>query len=66
VTVASIKLEQSSAREVMSGTLPERVPVTALAQLFALHSSLSKVRERVPWPKARTTKRAEIFMLVLK
>jgi hypothetical protein len=40
VTVTTMKLEQSLAREVMSGTLPGRVPVTALAQLLALQVGL--------------------------
>jgi hypothetical protein len=40
VTVTTMKLEQSLAREVMSGTLPERLPVTPLAQLLALQVGL--------------------------
>lgn len=37
VTVTNMKLEQSAMREVTSGILPVRVPVTALAQLLASH-----------------------------
>lgn len=38
VTVTNMKLEQSFIREVMSGIFPVRVPVTARAQLLALHT----------------------------
>lgn len=38
VTVTSMKLEQSRRLDVMLGTLPSRVPVTARAQLLALHT----------------------------
>jgi hypothetical protein len=43
VTVTNIKLEQSSMREVTSGSLPDRVPVTALAQLLASHAVVAVV-----------------------
>ena len=48
VTVTSMKLEQSAAREVTSGIFPVRVPVTALAQLSALQLSLSGVTVKTP------------------
>jgi hypothetical protein len=63
VTVTTMKLEQSLAREVMSGTLPERVPVTALAQLLALQVGLLYVRERAPWPMASAKMKEKIFMV---
>jgi hypothetical protein len=54
VTVISIKLEQSALREDSEGTFPARVPVTALAQLSALHwLSLSQERTLGTIAKAR-------------
>lgn len=45
VTVTSIKLEQSSSLDVIGGILPATVPVTARAQLLALHFGLLKRKE---------------------
>jgi hypothetical protein len=67
VTVVNRKLEQSNCREVTSGILPVRVPVTARAQLFALQPSRWKTDARVT---AAATSRFKainiIFNLALK
>ena len=57
--VTCMKLEQSSIREVTSGTFPDRVPVTALAQLSALHS------ERTPWAIAKARIKDRSFIIVI-
>lgn len=56
MTVISMKLEQSLMREVSSGTFPARVPVTALAQLSALHA------ERAPWASAKAKIKDKSFI----
>jgi len=63
VTVISMKLEQSSAREVTSGIFPVRVPVTALAQLSALQLSLSGVTARPPWAMAKASMKDQNFIV---
>jgi hypothetical protein len=47
-----MKLEQSFWREVTSGILPDRVPVTALAQLLASQAVVT-LQERTPSAKAK-------------
>lgn len=68
MTVINMKLEQSSLRIDTSGNLPGRVPVTALAQLSALHSLRSKTLERAPWarPRARMQEKTFIVICVMK
>jgi hypothetical protein len=53
VTVTIMKLEQSAEREVTSGILPVRVPLTALAQLSATHSKRRGRLESRPEPASR-------------
>jgi hypothetical protein len=59
VTVIFMKLEQSSMREVTSGTFPDRVPVTALAQLSALHP------QRTPWAIAKARTKDKSFIIAV-
>jgi len=57
VIVILMKLEQSAIREVTSGTFPGRVPVTALAQLSALHP------QRTPWAIAKARMKEKSFII---
>lgn len=65
VTVVRWKLEQSAAREDTSGTFPGRVPVTALAQLSALHLSLSGVRVRAIWAIAKARMKDKSLIIAI-
>jgi hypothetical protein len=53
VIVTSMKLEQSASRDDTEGVFPGRVPVTALAQLSALHPFWSHERALGTMAKAR-------------
>ena len=63
VTVTCMKLEQSAMRELTSGTFPGRVPVTALAQLSALHPVV--VQERTPWAIAEARIKDKSFIFAI-
>jgi hypothetical protein len=65
VTVISMKLEQSAARDVTSGIFPVRVPVTALAQLSALQLSLSGVTAKPPWAMAKVRMKDQSFIIAV-
>jgi hypothetical protein len=62
VTVTCWKLEQSAIREVTSGILPVRVPVTARAQLLALHAVVAA--DRTPETKSNPVKADVRYMMV--
>lgn len=59
VTVTIMKLEQSAMREATPGVLPALVPVTARAQLLALHSWA-----RTPETRAKPARADVRYMIV--
>jgi hypothetical protein len=60
VTVTSIKLEQSALRELTGGIFPVTVPVTALAQLSAMHA------ESTPCAKAKARMKDKSFIIATR
>lgn len=57
-----MKLEQSSMRTDTAGSLPGRVPVTALAQLSALQSVCVRILEKVPWARPKAMMQDRTFI----
>jgi len=66
VRVTSRRVEQSSSLEVTAGNLSSRVPVTARAQLFALHFGLLKlIIDNPTCTQARRMIEWRSFMLIV-